>query len=263
MIRGQIQVRRLAAVERPLRMINHPTVSITRRTADPLYKTIPIIINNFEALVWPRTMIYWLLKVGLKNIHIVDNGSTYGPLIKFYERLPRGVTLHRLGKNSGELAPWTSGVVDRLRSTCAYYVVTDPDLDLTHVPRDFLTVLARALDRHPRAPKVGLSLEIGDLDASRPLIQEVFRIERPYWTRPVYGDAKLLHAPVDTTLAIYRSASAAGVGPSAADLRAARPYTARHLPWYLTRLDAEARHRYNRAKTGYWGRRIKHLPRAS
>jgi hypothetical protein len=114
------------------------------------------------------------------------------------------------------------------------YIVTDSDLDLSRIPKDFLRVLRAGLDRlGDRATKIGFSLEINDLP-NTPIGKEARGWEQMNWVERSPGYCQ---APVDTTFALYRWLPH---NPSLAhdfdkSWRAQRPYTARHMPWYYTK----------------------------
>ena len=93
---------------------------------------IPVIINNRNLLTWPKAMVRDLSKwEGIGDIYIVDNGSTYEPLLEWYATKPCEVV--SLEVNAGHQAPWLCGLVQKLGEP--YYAVTDPDLDLTKTSR--------------------------------------------------------------------------------------------------------------------------------
>lgn len=50
------------------------------------YKKTPIIINNFNRLSTTVQLIDALKQRGYNNIHILDNQSTYPPLLEFYKK---------------------------------------------------------------------------------------------------------------------------------------------------------------------------------
>ena len=52
----------------------------------PDAKQIPIVINNFNRLGYLKRLIASLESRGYKNIHIIDNNSTYPPLLEYYEK---------------------------------------------------------------------------------------------------------------------------------------------------------------------------------
>ncbi|MCJ7820714.1 MAG: hypothetical protein MUP53_05890 [Bacteroidales bacterium] len=72
------------------------------------YKQIPIIINNFNRLESMKLLISALEDRGYMNIYIIDNLSTYPPLLEFYKSCP--YTVFRLEKNIGSNAFWLSGI---------------------------------------------------------------------------------------------------------------------------------------------------------
>src|SRR5258707_252766 len=112
---------------------------------------VTVIINNCNLLTWPRAMVAQIESFpSLAQILIVDNGSTYPPLLDWYAEAPHEVV--RLA-NIGHKAPWMPEV--RARVKTRYYAVTDPDLDLAETPRDCLEHLRACLERYPEAGKVG------------------------------------------------------------------------------------------------------------
>jgi len=70
------------------------------------YKRIPIIINNFNRLTYLKELIQSLEQRGYSNIYIIDNLSTYQPLLDYYESCR--YRIFRLKKNLGSYALWNS-----------------------------------------------------------------------------------------------------------------------------------------------------------
>src|SRR5207248_460339 len=99
------------------------------------------------------------------------------PLLQWYDGCPFRVV--RLDHNLGPLAAWLSGTVER--EAGQYYVVTDPDLDISGVPRDLMEVLRAGLKAYPDVNKVGLSLELRDLDITVSTARDVVRWEQQFW----------------------------------------------------------------------------------
>jgi len=164
------------------------------------------------------------------EVILVDNASTYPPLLEWYESCPYRV--YRLRQNRGHMVVWDAGIINE--HTDQYYAVTDPDLDLSGVPRDYLQVLMEGLAGNPDVVKAGLSLRIDDLPVNE-FTAQVLDKERTYWQAP--RDAKgFYQAEVDTTFAVYdRDRERLLNQKFYWSLRAPEPYVARHLPWYLTR----------------------------
>lgn len=169
------------------------------------------------------------------EVVILDNGSTWGPLLDWYASCPYEV--RRLGRNIGHRAPWVVGAVFERPSP--FYVVTDPDLDISAVPKDLLQVLHEGLRRYPERMKCGLSLELRDLPEGL-RTEKIRAFQEKFWTRRL--DARYFDAGVDTTLAMYHR-SRRDIGFAAVrghGLRTDRPYTARHLPWYVKQGEEDA-----------------------
>lgn len=205
-------------------------------------------INNRDRFTWTKNIVREIVRLGGEPI-IIDNASTYPPLLSWYQSCDCRVV--RLGDNVGARAPWISGTLERELSDGELYVATDPDLDLSRVPDDALSVLVRGLDKYD-VRKAGLSLEINDVPQALLSTQQIngktlFQIESAYWKERL--DHQFWQAPVDMTFALYRH-NTAKMGWAAMDksfpsgVRADRPYTARHLPWYRTESDLDEEDRY-------------------
>ena len=173
----------------------------------------------------------WLERAGIQRICLVDNASTYEPLLQWYARSPHLVV--RLQDNFGQLAPWISGAID----THAFgesYVVTDPDLvPDKRAPLDAIDHFSRVLDAYPDVLKVGFGLRIDNLPRHYRLRRKVQAWESQFWRDPLISPTgiptALYRAPIDTTFALYRERCSPTMGPA---LRTGWPYVARHMPWY-------------------------------
>lgn len=208
---------------------------------------IPVYINTFNRLTTTRRLADQVAELDGAVPVIIDNASTYEPLLDWYTTTGHEVV--RLRENMGHHAPWTSGVI--LQDAAPLYVVTDCDLDIEGVPADVLSVLQEPLQWRRPAEKSGLSLRIDDLP---PWQEAVMRWEARFWKRRVSHDPRFYWAAVDTTFAMYcaglpveRATQVAGVRA----VRAGRPYTARHVPWYLdgSNLDDENTYYFATANT--------------
>ncbi len=199
---------------------------------------IPTYVINFNRLEYVKQLIDSLQCIPHCRPIIVDNASTYPPLLEWYgSGCP--VEVVRLKQNQGPRVLWGSSV-DLTAGT--YFAVTDPDLDVTAVPVDVMTVLTDGLKDFPDICKCGLSLETGDLPMT-PLADSVRKWEAQFWADR--RNDRFFDAMIDTTFAVYRAANPCCVyGPA---LRSDRPYTARHLPWYITPDTVTDEDRY------YWG----------
>lgn len=219
--------------------------------------TIPVYINNFNRMTTTRGIVEYLKKVDGAFPVIVDNGSSYPPLLEWYKTKPCETVL--LNENVGKFAPWTRGCVQwaaahRARFESEFYVVTDSDLDLSGVPFDVLDVLIEGWARFPSSRKIGLSLEINDLPSDSPILDSVSQWESKFWQE---RSGMFWRADIDTTFAMYRAdMNHANVMETTNAWRTDRPYTARHTPWYITDDTITEEERYyieaNASKTAGW-----------
>ena len=124
------------------------------------YKDIPIIINNYNRLEMLTKLIHSLESKGYHNLYIIDNQSTYPPLLEYYTRLPYPV--YMLNKNVGHLSLWETGIFKQFKDS--YYAYTDSDLEiLPNCPDDFIEKFILLLQKYPKALKAGFSICIDDL----------------------------------------------------------------------------------------------------
>lgn len=188
---------------------------------------IPIIINNFNQYDYLLRLIDSLVSRGYRNIHILDNQSTYPPLLEYYKTCPYDV-IH-LGKNLGYLAFWKSGIYNKFKNQ--YFVYTDPDLEITEdCPADFMQYFYDILRRNRLTPKVGFSLKIDDIPAHNPQREKIIKWESRFWEDEI--EPGLYRAPIDTTFALYRPFTKHTRNPHDNMIRVGPPYEIRHLPWY-------------------------------
>lgn len=161
---------------------------------------------------------------------ILDNNSTYPPLLEYYNRCKFKVI--RTGGNYGHLALWKSGVYNRYKWN--YFVYTDSDvLPVSECPRDFIEYFKTFLDGQPQLDKIGFGIKIDDLPDTFLLKKKVYDYELRYWTKEVQPN--VYDAPVDTTFALYKPFSDLKFGHAhtLAAMRIGFPYLIRHLPWYV------------------------------
>jgi hypothetical protein len=186
----------------------------------------PIFVNTFNRLTTTRILCEQIAALDNAVPVIIDNASTWEPLLEWYDDCPFEVI--RLRENLGHHAPWLSGVVGQ--DSSPVYGVTDCDLDLTGVPVDAIEMLTGPVRRG--YIKCGLSLRIDDLP---PWQAAVKTWESRWWKRSSHA-GRFYHAAIDTTFALYRSDTAHAICMQVVgvpSLRSAPPYTARHVPWYL------------------------------
>jgi len=193
----------------------------TRLTLAARPAGVPCWLTNRDTMTVRTLVDQLILCEDVGPITIVDCDSTYPPLLEWYDTVCPVRVIR--AENLGSHAAWS------YLDTSSPYLVSDADLDLARVPRDFVRQLQRGLDRYPDAIKCGLSLSLEALPDASPVKSQVIAHESSFWS--VARDPEFYDAAVDTTMALYRAAS--GWGGYAPALRAAPPYTARHVPWDL------------------------------
>lgn len=196
------------------------------KTTDP--KEVPIIINNFNRVTYLKKLIKSLEMRGYGNIYIIDNASTYPPLLEYYEKCSYKV--FRLKENIGYLSIWKTGIYDIFKRS--YYVYTDSDMEIDeNCPDDFMAKFISILDRFPMAQKAGFGIRTDDLPAHFKKRDEVIEHEARFWKKEVEKD--IYEAEIDTTFALYRPFCKGKADKHQKTYRTGRPYVIRHLPWYV------------------------------
>lgn len=193
---------------------------------------IPVIINNYNQLEFLLPMIAKLGTFDNIKIIILDNGSTYKPLLDWYSTIETEIEVVRT-INLGHHAPWISGVVDKCRKDFGdFYIVTDPDIDISDLPENTIDVLKDILIKK-NILKVGLSLRIDDIPDHYKLKNSVLRWEGKYWNNPEYINGyPIYNAGVDTTFALYNHKNINQNFIFSA-VRIGGTLTAKHLTWYI------------------------------
>lgn len=186
---------------------------------------VPVFINARDRVGCLRQLVDWLLGAGCRQIHVLDNASTYPPLLAYYEEIRQaGVSIWYLRRNLGYQALWKSGILNLLHIDTAY-VYTDPDVvPDAQCPRDIIYRLAVLLARHPYLSKFGLTLHIDDLTFYNR--RHIEACEAGLRLLPV-RDGYFM--PTDTTFTLYRNRRIYTLQES---MRTRDVLLARHLPWY-------------------------------
>ncbi|WP_179346233.1 glycosyltransferase family protein [Winogradskyella ursingii] len=204
--------------------------TIKRQNKD--YKSIPIVIISFNQLYYLKQLIDFLKKHGYYNIVILDNNSTYPPLLDYLKIIDNQVKIHRLEENYGHRVFWEN---KQLFNTYAkgYYVVTDPDIvPVDACPEDFLYHFKTIIDANAHVNKVGFSLKIDDIPETNKEKATILNWEKQFWEKQTKSGNYI--AKIDTTFALYRSRK---IYPISLDffkaIRTIFPYIAKHGGWYI------------------------------
>lgn len=186
---------------------------------------IPIIINNRDLLTWPKAMVERIKKYdNVGDIIIIDNASTYPPLLEWYDTYPCIIIKQ---DNLGFAGAWDGGFIRALNPE--YYVVTDSDMGLNDTPDNTLVYLKEKVDEL-KLGKVGLGLNWQVVKRECPYYNHMQDYELKRWLKTRVESDVALDVPIDTTFALYKENHYfIGGGSTFA------PYIARHYPWEFTR----------------------------
>jgi FkbM family methyltransferase len=219
-----------AALERRLEVLE--------QRAGPSYPPLvgrftPVVIPTFNNPTFLRSMLDQLASRQLRNIVVVDNASTYPPMLALLDEIAEAATVRRFPTNDGPRRIWDdASVFDALPQV---FAVTDPDLRLSAaLPPDFVERLFALTNRH-RVGKAGFALDISQpqqmlqddfVIAGRP--QKIWEWERQFWDDEVEPD--VFRGLIDTTFAVYNKEFFDHAAPLAA-VRVGGDFTCTHLPW--------------------------------
>ena len=191
---------------------------------------IPVIINNRNLLTWPKAMVERIQRYeGVGEIVIVDNESTYSPLLEWYATNPCRIERHG---NVGIAAPWLKQVVANLKAP--FYVVTDPDMGLEDTPDDTLLYLKDRM-MSLNIDKIGLGLDWQRVEDKSPYYKRLNLYEKDRWDKSVVQENVHMDVQIDTTFALYR-VPVYFIGGASTTF----PYVARHYPWEFSLEEARS-----------------------
>jgi hypothetical protein len=208
---------------------------------------------------------------GIGDVHLVDHGSTYGPMLDWLGRAAGLADWHDGGPlqsrvhvhwmpNQHPRDLWAPGnVLEKIIKPGQRFLVTDHDV-VAPADVDWLDTLHALLDERPDVIKAGLQLAIDDLPV-HPRTLDVLQWEASYrpprasWKIPdTFGSPGWAEADVDTTIALYRNLEPFALGPALRTI--GRGVQARHLSWYEDPDDLNDEQRWyaERAVHGHWRR---------
>lgn len=187
---------------------------------------LPIFINSRDRLSCLKQLIEWLLKAGYKNLILLDNDSSYPPLLEYYRVIEADsrIRVVRLGKNLGHKALWDCGILEELDIKTPYAYTDSDVLPIEECPDNFVQELLRILRKYPGVKKAGPGLYLDDLPESK---REIVTWEKQFYTAPIAND--LYYGPIDTTFAVYRNVRKYVIKRA---IRTRGNIQVRHLPWY-------------------------------
>jgi hypothetical protein len=193
------------------------------------WRDIPVYILNRNNLDRGfRDLVSWLSATGTRYIEVLDNDSSYPPLLQYYNVCP-ATKITMLKENLGPYVFWSS---QRHLQTETPYVITDPDVvPDKECPHDLIKKMLDVFMRYsPTCLKVGPGLRIDNLPNNYSRKNEVIAHEKQFYAE-LMPEKDVYKAAIDTTFAMYwtRQDNSAWYN----HYRLAPPYVVEHRPWYI------------------------------
>jgi hypothetical protein len=217
-------------------------------------KNMTIAIIGYNQYTYISNMVTQLKKYS-NDIVIIDNNSTYKPLLEYYNNFE--YSLLKMDKNYGHKV-YEEKILNTLFGNI--FIITDPDLELNpKLPLNFITNLVNISNKY-KSSKVGFALEISSINIRPELVYADMPLkiwESRFWQNKI-NDTKweLYIASIDTTFCLINT------NYSGTSIRVANNYTCKHLPWYINFHENLLEDEYdkyleNNISTNYWNDKFK------
>lgn len=212
-----------------------------------MWRDTPVFLTNWNNLETGfRQMVDWFLARDMK-ITVLDNKSSYPPLLEYYNEMAGKIDVVHVGKNAGTWAFWQEGF-NTEENTRIPYITSDadcpPDSDC---PLDLVEKMIAVLDALPNATKVSPGLRIDNLPDHYNRKKMAIECQTGVAHSPDWGKTqcepfevagiKVCRSITDTTLTMWRGGERKIGRLSTNDwqdeqYRMEYPYVLRHTPWY-------------------------------
>lgn len=186
---------------------------------------VPIFINVRDRVRELRKLVTWLEAAGHERIILLDNDSSWPPLLDYLDQTPH--TVVRLRQNLGSRSIWVAGLAPN-----EPFIFTDPDIvPIDECPHDAVERLTWILKHYHQFAKAGLGLYLDDVSP---------KMNSLSWERSLVDKNReiapgIFDSLVDTTFALHR----VGVQHMLPGARTGFPYQCRHPSWYIETPDDE------------------------
>lgn len=232
---------------------------------DPMVKPRKEVIQNTPIFILAKdrcsclkAMIGRLENDGLKNLFIIDTGSTYPPMVEFLEKVKYPIIrCEPLASHAPKYVLWDLKVVCQANQEGKPFVYTDCDTIPDHdCPEDWLEHLYNMLAKYKGFEKAGMGLKLSDIPACYAHREQVMKHEARFYLDRL--EPHVFESMIDTTMALYRP----GTPHTLHSIRTGGQYLCRHIPWYYdsNNLPEEERHYIANLhpKASMWTRQDKH-----
>jgi hypothetical protein len=184
----------------------------------------PIYLTNLNRLTSTRNMVNDLFKLNRNsNINIIDNASTYPPLLKWYNEIKNDVNIIKNDLNHGPWVFFYGGIFNTCKDD--YYIYSDADLELNpNMPYNWQEIMIENLHKYKR--KSSLALKLSDVPEGE-LKNIIIQHQSICWDKTDQVNA--YQAVTDMTFTLDAKIN----GYRYESIRLAGDFECRHLPWYL------------------------------
>jgi len=185
----------------------------------------PIFLTNMNRLTTCKKMVEDLFRMnGNSRINIIDNASTYQPLLDWYKEIKKDVNVIH---NPTNLGPWTffyGGNYATVKDD--YYIYSDADLELNpNMPNNWQEIMVEYISKYDC--KASLALRLDDIPESYPFKNRVIEHQNVCWYES--GEKDVYRAITDMTFSMDKKSN----GHRYESMRLAGNFACRHIPWYI------------------------------
>lgn len=191
---------------------------------------VPIIIISYNRFLYLKELVEYFLSIGEDCIYVLDNASTYQPLLDWFSTVEKNgsVKIFRLNKNYGHRVYWDISFYKNI-SDCKYCVITDNDIiPYKKFENGWKEKWINTLEKY-NIKKVGSAISIDDIPDIYPLKKDVISHENKFWKKEIKIDEKNFYANIDTTLYLQKVETK---HTHSSSIRMT-DYLIKHRPWYL------------------------------
>lgn len=160
---------------------------------------------------------------GDSHITIIDNASTYPPLLQWYKEIEKDVFIIKHDVNHGPWVFFYGGIFNNTSAT--HYVYSDADLELNpNMPYNWQEIMLEYLEKYNRKPS--LALKISDV-AEGELKNQILNHQNICWNKT--SEENVYLAVTDMTFTLDAKTN----GYRYESVRLAGDFECKHIPWYL------------------------------
>lgn len=174
---------------------------VRKQLKDP--NKIPVIIINYNQLYYLKKLVDFLQERQFQNIVIVDNKSTYPPLLEYYKNIESKIVIEIMEKNYGHMV-FFQNIHLQKKYGKGFFIITDADIvPNKNLPKDFMFQMLYHLMKYwKEITKVGFALRLDDIPNKNILKEKILNWENKFWKKQI--NENIYIAAIDTTFAIYK-----------------------------------------------------------